>query len=61
MEKLRAYMVKHEISQAQLAELIGVKQPSVWEWLNGESMPRSDNLRKISEVTGLSVDELLAS
>lgn len=60
MEALRQYLDRQKMSQAQFAEQVGVKQPSVWEWLNGDSNPSIDSLKKISEITGISIDKLLA-
>ena len=59
MEALRQYLSDHEMTQQKFADLIGVKQPTVWEWLNGKSTPSVARLRRISEATGLSIDELL--
>lgn len=39
--------------------MMGVKQPSVWEWLQGHSLPSAKNLKRLSAVTGLSIDSLL--
>lgn len=60
MKALQHYIARQNLSQAQFADLVGVKQPSVWEWLNGDSNPSIDSLRKISEITGISIDKLLA-
>lgn len=60
MDKLRAYIESKKISQAALAELIGVKQPTVSDWLNGNMLPSAANLRTLSRVTGISVDDLIA-
>jgi transcriptional regulator with XRE-family HTH domain len=59
MEGLRDYMVEHELTQAELAELLRVSQPTVSDWLNGNTKPTVDRLLSISEKIGLSVDELL--
>jgi transcriptional regulator with XRE-family HTH domain len=59
MEILRAHLQEKGISQVEFAAAVGVKQPTVWEWLNGHSTPSTPRLRKISEVTGISVDDLL--
>jgi transcriptional regulator with XRE-family HTH domain len=60
MERLRRYLEEEGISQAELARRAGVSQPTVWEWLNGHSLPSADSLRTLSRVTGVSIDELLA-
>lgn len=59
MDQLRTYMERKGITQAQLAELIGVSQPTVCEWLSGRSTPSTRRLITISKKTGLSVDQLL--
>ena len=48
----------HE-SIADLVRLIGVDQSSVSRWLMGQSEPSLDNLNKIANNLGLSMDELL--
>jgi len=60
MERLRQYLDDESVSQTELARRLGVKQPTVWEWLNGESSPSAENLQKLSRVTGVSIDELLS-
>lgn len=61
MDRLRRWLADTETSQTGLAELVGVKQPTVWEWINGDSMPSGKNLLRLSDVTGLSIDELLSA
>lgn len=60
MERLQQYLTENKLSQAEFARLFGVKQPTVWEWLNGHSSPTAENLQKLSRLTGLSIDELLS-
>ncbi len=59
MNRLRRYLDDEGLTQAQFAALVGVKQPTVWEWLNGESKPSADRLIEIAKITKLSIDELL--
>lgn len=59
MERLREYLSEVGMTQAELATQVGVKQPTVWEWLNGKSKPSADRLLVLSEITGITVDELL--
>ena len=61
MERLKRYLDEEDISQAEFARQMGVSQPTVWEWLNGHSLPSADRLRKLSQLTGISIDELLGS
>ena len=59
MQRLKQYLDDEGLSQADFAALLGVKQPTVWEWINGHSKPTADRLIELSKVTGLSIDELL--
>lgn len=59
MESLKTYLERKEISQAQFAQLVGVTQPTVSDWINGRMLPSTDRLVEISRVTGLSIDKLL--
>ena len=59
MDRLREYMTNRGLTQAELAALLGVSQPTVSDWLNGNALPSTKKLLKISKKIGLSVDELL--
>ena len=59
MEALREYMTKHELTQAQLAKMFDVSQPTVSDWLAGNITPSPRKLLTISKKTGLTVDRLL--
>jgi transcriptional regulator with XRE-family HTH domain len=61
MERLKRYLKDEEVSQAELARRLGVSQPTVWEWLNGKSLPSAERLKALSEATGISIDDLLAA
>lgn len=61
MERLKQYLEAEEISQAELARRMGVSQPTVWEWLNGQTLPSAKRLQKLSELTGISINDLLAA
>lgn len=47
------------LSQKRLAELLGVSQPTVSDWESGRKNPTLDNLTKIAELLGCSVDSLV--
>ena len=47
------------LTQYQLGTLVGVSDKAVSKWENGSSKPQSNILYKLSEVLGISVDELL--
>lgn len=60
MKALRDYLKRHSITQQQFAERLGVKQPTVSEWVNGGYLPNTPMLLRISQETGIAVDKLLA-
>ena len=59
MKALRDYLELTDTSQQAFAERLGVKQPTVWGWINGKYSPSAEMLKRISEVTGISIDKLL--
>ena len=60
MKKLRAYLDLTGMSQSELARRMGVSQPTVWAWVHGETMPSIENLRQLSAITNMSIDDLVA-
>lgn len=48
------------LSQYQLGALVGVSNKAVSKWENGTAKPQSETLYKLSEVLGVTVDELFA-
>jgi len=48
-----------ELTQAQLAEIIGVGRDVVWHWENGDSAPRASRLPDLADALGVDVDTLL--
>lgn len=59
MEGLREFMTRRGMTQEALARLAGVSQPTVSDWLSGNTKPTVERLLDLSEKTGLSVDQLL--
>jgi transcriptional regulator with XRE-family HTH domain len=60
MDRLRTWLEESGTSQKALAEALGVTQANVSYWLRGQT-PRRPMLLKLSEHTGLSIDELLSA
>ena len=60
-EVLQEIMIEKSLNQVQLANLIGVKQSQVSEWLKGKSKPGYDNLRAICENLNISGDRILGT
>lgn len=60
MKALRAWLESSKTTQQALADLMGVKPPTVSQWLSGQYTPRPKKLRELSAITGLSIEQLLA-
>ena len=58
-EILKEYLEINGLSQTAFADLVGVKQSQVSEWLRGKAKPGYDILKKISTATGISADYFL--
>ena len=59
MIPLTDWLADTETTQAELATRMGVSQPAVSDCINGNTFPSIKNLRRLSKLTGLSIDELL--
>jgi transcriptional regulator with XRE-family HTH domain len=57
-EKLRAFRVVKRLSQADLAQGLGVKTNAVWNWENERAKPPQERLPAIAALVGVSLDEL---
>lgn len=56
---LKDIMLDKNLNQTELANLVGIKQSQVSEWLNGKSKPGYDNLKAICVALDISGDEIL--
>lgn len=59
-EKIQFYRKQKNLSQEQLGELLFVSRQTVSLWEKDQTLPAIDNLLKLKEVFGVSVDELLS-
>ncbi len=50
---------ERNLSQSKLGELVGVSNKAVSKWENGASKPSMDTLKKLADIFGVSIDELL--
>lgn len=58
-KNLNRLLVEKELSQKQLADLVGVRQSTVSDWLTKGAKPRKDDiLQKLASVLQVSVAEL---
>ena len=58
-EFLYALRKEKGMTQAQLAELLGVTNKAVSKWETGEAMPETSLLLPLSRILDVTVDELL--
>lgn len=59
LDELQSLRKKRGLSQAQLAELVGVEQPTVQRWESGKRLPDLDSLHKLASVLGVTPGALL--
>ena len=58
-EILKDFLVENNLTQAAFAELIGVKQSQVSEWLKGKAKPGYDTLKRMALAFNVSADYFL--
>ncbi len=59
IEILKNLMKENDLNQTQLAQLIGVKQSQISEWLKGKAKPGYDTLKNMAASLNVSADYLL--
>lgn len=57
-ENIRDHRRKHDLTQEELAERLGVSYQSVSRWENGATYPDIELMPAISKLLGITVDEL---
>lgn len=60
-ERLQNLRKENMLSQEKVAELVGVSRQAVSKWENDLSYPDTKNLIRLSEIFGVSVDEITGS
>ncbi len=58
-ERIKEQRKKAGMSQEKVAELVGVSRQAVTKWESGQSVPSTQNLFKLAEIFGTTVDILL--
>ncbi len=58
-ENLKYHRTKCSYTQRELADMLGFTEKSVSKWENGSGMPNIDTLIKLSDIFGVSIDELV--
>ena len=60
MEKQEWFHIfKTNYTQVEIADMMGVKQPQVSNWLNGKRIPTSSNLIKLAGILQMYPENLL--
>ena len=59
--RIYAYRTKRNLSQGDLADALGVSRQSVSKWETGNATPDLDKMVKLSELFGITLDELVGS
>lgn len=59
LEQLKALRKRRGLSQAKLAEIIGVEQPTVQRWESGNRMPDLESLDALAKALGVTPGALL--
>ena len=58
MKSLRTLREAKGLTQAQLANAVGVAPSSVYNWERGKFEPRASQLRELARVLGVRMDEI---
>ena len=56
MPTLRELRLRRYLSQAELAERVGVTEVTIHSWETGKRVPRLGNLRRLAEALGVKVE-----
>lgn len=59
MNRIKECRINSKLSQKYVAVTLGVAGPSVSNWENGKTLPTPDNLCRLADLFGVSVDYLL--
>lgn len=60
-EKLKSLRKQASMSQEQLAEKLGVSRQAVTKWETDTGIPDIENIKSISSLFDISIDELLSN
>src|ERR1044072_6001186 len=59
LDQLKALRKKRGLSQAKLAELLGVEQPTIQRWESGKRVPDLESLQSLARTLGVTAGTLL--
>lgn len=58
VEVIKNIMIENNLSQQKLADILGVNQTTISQWLLGKKKPGYDSIRVIYEKFGVTPNEL---
>lgn len=58
-EKIRVLRTSSQLSQESIAALVGVSRQSVSKWEKGLAIPSAENLKRLSDIFSISVEEFM--
>ncbi len=57
--KIKEFRLKKNMTQAELAKRLGAERSTVSMWEKGSNKPDRDMIKKLSEIFGVSVDDII--
>lgn len=60
-EKIRDLRTRMNLTQQQLADMVGVSNKAISKWERGDGLPDIENLKRVSSIFNVSIDELVSS
>ena len=58
-EKLKLFRTSNDLTQEELAEKLNVSRQAITKWESGDGIPDIDNLKQLSILFGITIDELV--
>lgn len=57
-ENFKALLTKKKLTRYQVSKATGVSQGTLSDWVNGKSIPKYENLKKIADHYGVTIEYL---
>lgn len=58
-QNIRYYMNKHNITQTEICNTLGIKMPTFSDWVNAKTYPRIDKIELMANYFGISKADLV--
>ena len=56
---IRALMAEKGLNVKQVGEIMGLEYQSPYKWVHGKCLPNAEHLVELSELLGVSIEEIL--